>query len=427
MSVTCLRVASLCFKLPTRRMPGVVSLAVLACLLGGAQGDAYAQTQWRVSGFGTVSAVHATQDAGDYTVNPNSPGQAGYSKAWALDVDSRAGVQLDAQFDKRWSAVAQLTQEKSTDNHYKTYLAWANVKFQATPELSLRAGRIALPLFLAADYRKVGYALPWLRAPVELYSLIPISHSDGIDASYRWQTGQFRHETTFSLGRADARLNKDVKGTARNIVGITESATAGDLTLRFTAAQTLLAVPGAEALFDGLRAFGPAGEALAGRYDIAKRHVRVFSAGVNYDVGDWFVMGESGRINTGSILGDQTATYLSAGRRFGNLAPYVTYARLVANLRTRTTGLPLDGLPPEAAAVAGYLNEALNVQLRQIGVQDTASIGVRWDAAPGIALKAQLDRVTPRGGSIGTLINVQPNFRSGRAFRVISVGLDFVF
>jgi len=415
------------FILTTPAARGVAPVALLLGLLAWPQGDARAQATWKVTGFGTVAAVHATQDQGDYTVNPNSPGQAGYSKAWAFDVDSRAGAQLDVRFDKRWSAVVQATQEKSIENSYKTYLTWANVKFQATPELSLRAGRIALPLFLAADYRKVGYALPWMRAPVELYSLIPISYSDGVDASYRWHTGQVKHETTLSLGHAAARLNKDLTGKARNIVGLTESATAGALTVRFTAAQALLVVPGAEALFDGLRAFGPPGEALADRYDIAKRHVRVFSAGFNYDPGDWFITGESGRINTGSLLGDQTASYLSAGRRFGNVAPYVTYSRLVANLATQTAGLPLSGLPREAAAVAGFLNNALNDQLRQIGVQDTASVGVRWDVAPNIALKGQFDRVKPRGGSIGTLINVQPGFRSGQAFNVISLGMDVVF
>ena len=390
-------------------------------------GTASAQVKWTFGGFSTLAAVHSTERQADYTASPVAPGQAGYGKDWAFDVDSRAGAQLNAQFDKHWSAVVQVVEEKGVAHAYEPHLEWANVKYQVTPELSVRLGRIALPLFLAADYRKVGYALPWMRAPVELYSLIPISYSDGVDASYRWHTGQVKHETTLSLGHAAARLNKDLTGKARNIVGLTESATAGALTVRFTAAQALLVVPGVEALFDGLRAFGPPGEALADRYDIAKRHVRVFSAGFNYDPGDWFITGESGRINTGSLLGDQTASYLSAGRRFGNVAPYVTYARLVANLATQTAGLPLDGLPPEAAAVAGFLNNALNDQLRQIGVQDTASVGVRWDVAPNIALKGQFDRVKPRGGSIGTLINVQPGFRSGQAFNVISLGMDVVF
>lgn len=404
-----------------------IPAALMTCLLAGGIDDARAQATWRFGGFGTAAAAHSTERQADYTVNPNSPGRAGHSRAWAYDVDSRAGAQADVRFDKRWSGVVQVTQEKGVEGAYETHLTWANVKFQATPDLSLRAGRIALPLFVAADYRKVGYALPWLRAPVELYSLMPISNSDGIDAAYRWHTGQVKHETTVSLGRASARLNKDIAGTARNIVGITESASVGALTLRFTAAQSLLSVPAAQALFDSVRAFGPQGMALADRYDFTKRHVRVFSAGFNYDTDRWFVIGEAGRVNTGSLLGDQTASYLSVGYRLGAMTPYVTYAHLVANLPTSTAGLTLDGLPPEAAAAAGLLNETLNFQLSQIGVQDTASIGVRWDVASNVALKAQVDRVTPRGGSIGTLINVQPGFRSGQTFSVVSIGMDFVF
>lgn len=414
-------------SIPCRVRVGTFHSAVLACLLLCAQGDTYAQAHTTISGFGTLAATHATEDQGDYSVNPNSPGQAGHSKQWAFDVDSRAGAQLDFKLDKRWSAVVQVTQEKSVENSYKTYLTWANIKYFATPDLSLRVGRIALPLFLAADYRKAGYAIPWLRAPVELYSLIPLSNSDGFDASYRWQMGAVKHQTQVSLGRANTQLNRDVKAKARSIVGITHNAVRGDLTLRFTAAQTLLEVPGAEELFNGFRALGQTGEAVAERYDIAKRQVRVLSAGFNYDPGRWFLIGEIGRINTGSLLGDQTASYLSSGYRLGNLAPYVTYAHLVSNAPTRTTGVRLEGLPPETVATAEFLNQQLNFQLSQIGIQNTTSIGIRWDFATNVALKAQIDRVTPRGGSIGTLINVQPGFRSGQSFDVVGLGLDFVF
>lgn len=412
------------YPFPRRR---VVHYATLFFLLACLHMHADAQVKWSFGGFGTFAATHVTTDQGDYTANPNSPGEAGYSKRWAFDVDSRVGAQVDAQFDKRWSAVVQVTQEKSVENDYKTFLTWANVKFQVTPEIALRAGRIALPLFLMADYRKAAYALPWLRSPVELYSLIPISNSDGIDATYRWQVGTVKNETQVLLGRAHVQLNKDFKGTARTIVAMTHNMVAGALTLRFTASQSQLAVPGTEELFDSLRAFGPAGESLAARYDPTKRQVRVLSAGFNYDPGSWFLIGESGRINTRSILGDQTASYLSGGYRFGRLAPYVTYAHLVANMPTHTAGISLDGMPPETAGAAGFLNEQLNLQLHQIGIQDTASIGVRWDLASNMAFKAQFDHVTPKGGSIGTLINVQPGFHSGQSFRVVSFGLDFVF
>lgn len=401
--------------------------AALACLLACAHPGARAQAKWTFGGFGTLAAVHSTEKHADYTASPIVPGQAGYSKEWAWDVDSRIGAQLGVQFDKRWSAVVQVVHEKGIDNSFRSRLEWANVKFQVTPELSLRAGRIGLPLFLAADYRKASYALPWLRPPVELYSLMPISTSDGIDASYRWNAAGFKHETQISVGRTSVRMNREFKGESNNVAGITHNATAGALTLRATVARAMFEVDGAAPFFDAFRSFGPPGQALADRYDIAKRNVRVYGAGFNYDPGNWFLMGEIGRVDTRSMLGDQTAGYLSGGYRFGTVAPYFTYAHVDANMATRVDGLPTAGLPPPAAALATVLNDELNRRLRRIAVQETASVGVRWDFAPNYAFKMQLDRVRPHRGSEGTLINVQPGYRPGRAYGVISAGVDFVF
>ncbi len=398
-----------------------------AALLALCAATAHAEPAWTFGGFGTLSAVHSTERNADYTASPLAPGQAGFGKEWALDVDTRLGAQLGVQLDKRWSAVVQVVQERAVSRQYEPHVEWANVKFQVTPDLSVRAGRIALPLFLAADYRKAGYALPWIRPPVELYSAMPISNSDGIDASYRWSAFGARHETQLVYGSTSVRLSREAAGEAKHTLGLTHSATAGALNVRATVAQSMLNVKGAEAFFAAFRQFGPAGMAVADRYDIASRRVYVLSAGFSYDPGNWFLMGELGRVNSHSMLGDQTAAYLSGGYRFGTLTPYATYARVEANMPTTTPGLATTGLPAEAAAMAGFLNTELNRRLGDIPVQDTASAGLRWDVAPGYAFKLQVDRVHPHAGSTGTLTNVQPGYQSGRAFHVVSAGLDFVF
>jgi hypothetical protein len=407
------------------RRRNAVLIAALA--LASAHGGAHAQAKWSFGGFGTLAAVHSTEDQADYTASPILRGQAGYSKAWAFDVDSRIGAQLGVQLDKRWSVVVQVVQEKGVGHSYESHLEWANVKYQITPELSVRAGRIALPLFLAADYRKATYALPWLRTPVELYNLMPISSNDGVDATYRWAAWGAKHETQVTLGGANVRITPEIRGKSRDAYAITHNARIGAFSVRATAARTTLRIAGAEQMFDALRSFGPPGQALADRYDIASRKIDILNAGFSYDPGNWFLMGEIGRVNTRSMLGDQTAGYVSSGYRFGTVAPYATFARVDVNMATHVEGVPLAGLPPAAAGLATLLNNEINARLRSIAVQDTASVGMRWDVAPNYAVKMQLDRVKPRAGSIGTLTNVQPGFRSGQAFGVISAGVDFVF
>lgn len=216
-------------------------------------------------------------------------------------------------------------------------------------------------------------------------------------------------------------------GKSENVLGLTHTATVGALTLRGTVAQAHLKVDEARPYFDTFRAFGPAGRALAERYDFTSRRVYVLSAGFNYDPGRWFLMGEVGRVDTRALLGDQTGGYLSGGWRLGSVTPYVTYAQVENNMETSSPGVPAAGLPPAAARTAQQLNAGLNSWLASNAEQRTASAGMRWDFAPNYAFKLQLDRVRPHGGTSGTLTNVQPGYRIGHPFGVASVAIDFVF
>jgi hypothetical protein len=69
----------------------------------------------------------------------------------------------------------------------------------------------------------------------------------------------------------------------------------------------------------------------------------------------------------------------------------------------------------------------LNAQLGILPVQDTVSLGVRWDLAKSAALKVQFDRVALGAGSRGTFGNVQPDFQPGGIVRLVSAAVDFLF
>ncbi|GAB2879952.1 hypothetical protein GCM10027277_56450 [Pseudoduganella ginsengisoli] len=382
---------------------------------------------WSFQGFGSVGAAHSTEKQADYAANVLYPGQAGFSRDWSPEVDSRLGAQLSVDFNKRWSAVLQVVSERNLQNSWKPVVEWANVKYQASPELSVRLGRIALPMFLAGDYRKASYALPWVRPPVELYGALPISASDGVDANYLWHSGGLKHSTQVFYGWTSRELGPGYRAHGNGIAGITHTVTSGALMVRGGVTTSSLTVDVGQELFAGLRQFGPEGQALAGRYEIRDKRVLVVNAGFSYDPGDWFVMAEAGRFNYKSALGDFYGMYASAGVRLGAWTPYVQAGTSRALMDTRIAGVPLAGLPPPAAAVAGYLNGYLNSYLSGIPQQDSVAAGLRWDFSPSMALKLQYDRLHTRNGSSGTFINVQPGFRSGGHAGITSVLLDFVF
>lgn len=383
--------------------------------------------RWTIGGYGTLGLARSDNHQADFTANVLNPGDSGYTRGWSPVVDSRVGVQLGANLGPAWSAVLQLLSERTLADGYAPKVEWASLQYQATPDLSLRVGRIALPLFLTGEYRKAGYTLPWVRPPVELYGAIPLSNSDGVDATYRWQAGDANNVTQFFLGRTDLSIAGNARAQARGLAGVTHTATSGALTVRASVLTAELSVDLTRTLFAGIRQFGAPGQALADRYELSSKRAYVASAGFSYDPGNWFLMGEVGRMNARSYLGDRTAGYASAGYRHGDLTPYLVCSLSRANMATRVDGLETGGLPAQSAAVATQLNAGLNQVLAAIPQQHTVAAGVRWDLHPNYALKLQYDRITPRHGSTGTFINVQPGFRSGRPVGVLSAALDLVF
>ncbi len=417
---------------PGKLMPCAARASLLALLMtahvhaAAAEGDAAAPA-WKLSGFGTLGAVHSSERNADYSSSALKADGAGRSHAWSADVDSKLGAQVDWRIDARWSAVLQVVTEQRLDYSYRPQVEWANVKYQATPELSLRVGRIALPMFVAADYRKVGYAYPWVRTPVEIYGAVPISNSDGADLTWRWNGETVRGTTQAYVGRTEMSLYQGARLRGSGIAGLSQTVEIGDLSLAASIGTTRLTVSLYPELFAGLRAFGEPGRALADSIITERKRATAASVGLNYDPGNWFVLAEVGHYQVDSFLGTTNSVYASGGYRYGGLTPYAGFARIAGKKPSGPHALDLAGLPPGYAAMGAALNAGVDTLLRTIASQTTFSAGVRWDAAPNVAFKLQYDRVTPRGGSRGTMMNLGPAFRSGQTAHVGSATVDFVF
>jgi hypothetical protein len=384
------------------------------------------------SGFGTLGVIHSDNDKADYLVDAFHPDGSAYTHRWSADADSRAALQLTANLTSTLTGVVQVIAEQRYDGTYRPSVEWANVKLQVTPELSVRAGRAVLPVFSVTDSRKVGYANVWVRPPVEVYSLVPVTSNDGVDASYRMAIGEATNSIQAAFGRSDSKFPGSAglgAGTAkaRNVMTLVDTFEKGFFTARVNYGQGRLSIDEYAPLGDALRAFGPQGAALADKYGVQDKRVDFVGIGAAYDPGHWFVTGEWANFNTRSIIGKKDAWYVSGGFRFGRATPYATYARLKADSNTSDPGLSLAGLPPQAAAAGAQLNAIMNAQLGAIPRQSTISAGVRWDFMSNFALKLQYDRVSLGATSYGTFGNVQPGFQAGGRVQLFSATLDFVF
>lgn len=380
-----------------------------------------------VSGFGTFGAVHSSENRADFTSTILKPNGAGFTRAWSFDVDTLIAGQVTANFTPELSAVLQVISEQNYDNTYRPHVEWANIKYQVTPDLSVRAGRIVLPVFLVSDFRKVGFAFPWVRPPVEVYALEPVDESDGVDASYRLRIGEFTNTVQGSYGETEVKLPGGATAKAKHAWGISYMGEYGAATVRATYHRTNLALDSLKPLFDGFRQFGAEGMALADKYDSNSKPFTFIGLGGTYDPGGWFVMAEWGSTKSSSALGKRVAWYASGGYRVQTFTPYVAYAKTWADSDTSDPGLTLAGLPPSLAGAGAALNAGLNALLGSIPVQKTISAGVRWDFAKNVDLKVEFSRIDLGPNSPGSLINVQPDFQLGSKVNVFSATFDFVF
>ena len=84
-------------------------------------------------------------------------------------------------------------------------------------------------------------------------------------------------------------------------------------------------------------------------------------------------------------------------------------------------------MPPYLAGSATGLNAALDSVLRTKPVQNTLSLGARWDLMKNLDFKLQFDHIRIGAGSNGVLTNIQPGFQLGSTVNVFSASLDFVW
>lgn len=410
----------------TFSLPAACAGAVLFALAGNACA-ADSTPDWAFSGFGTLGVVHNDDRQADYVVSSLKGDGAGRTRRWSRHVDSKLGAQLDLTLDARWSAVLQVVTEQRLDSSYRPRVEWANVKYQATPELALRVGRIAMPMFIAGDYRKVGYAYPWVRPPIEVYGVLPIGSSDGVDLNWRWSGEAARSTTQIMVGRTALPLYDGARLRGHAIAGLSHTVERGDFSARASLITARLSLSLFPELFGALDNFGAQGSSLGRRLQVVDRRASAFSVGVNYDPGQWFATSKIGSSKVGGYLGSTRSAFVGGGWRHASLTPYAGYARAWGSRPQGPHALSLDAYPLPQAALGAQLNIGIAALLRTVPSQSTISAGLRWDAAPNIAFKLQHDAVTTRAGSRGMFINSAPDYQSGRTAQVSSAVLDFVF
>jgi len=413
---------------------------LLAALIASAcYSNAQADPEFRISGFGTLSVVHSNNRDADFIVGLQDTGP-GKTRATDFGSGTMAAVQLDGKFNSQWNATVQLVSERNAAGNFEPRVEWANLKYAVTPDLSIRLGRVGLPVFMVSDTRLVGYTNPWVRGPVEVYNLVPISSSDGVDFLYRLPLG----DATLNLQGAYTQTAIKVSNTTatatetiniRNQHSFSATLERGQLSLRFgySNGNVDMLPRDLAPLVGGLQtlaAVGAPGAAnlLAGEFSQFS-HVTFSGVGAGYDTGKFLLQGEYvQRRSDKGLIADRDAAYILGGMRFDKLMPYAIYskdkpkgqftsadANLLAGFGTAIGG----SFGPQIVALANGVQTVFGTNNV---AQSTVAAGLRYDVMKNAALKAQFDHIRPDSKNASGSYPI-----SAKSTNLVTLSLDFLY
>lgn len=467
-----------------RHLP-LAAAALVACS-GAMAGYQSPDGNFTLSGFGTLGAAKTSTDDVEFVY----PGQrGGATKSVSFNPDSKLAVQGTYKFTPTFSATTQVMTKFDGEGQYEPKAEWVFGKWQATPSLAIRAGRMGAPYFMISDFRDVGYANLAVRPQLEVYGQVPVSQFEGADIAYQTNLGDATITSTLWAGDSHTKytsaLNKsantlDVKQT----VGLNINAdlgngftlrlghTIGKINVKNESGDQLKAGANSQVLRGGLQqAIGQLNTALAnaplvGLPDthpnkaavITKRNdaqaalaslseiyplvnpdadKATFSGiGLIYDMDNWVVNTEVTKRTTKGFIADTTSWYLQVGYRINALTPYVGMSKTSTDRRssnpvvkTNVGNAQLDG---GVLALYNGVQQTLNTQKED---QKTITVGARWDVAPNVALKGQWDRTSTPTDSIGWFLakSSDTELTSGsftankRSVNVFTISADFIF
>lgn len=392
--------------------------ATLVLALPGFAAETAQPPRLELSGFGTLGAVSTdNKDVWFTRYGVNYPGDSDPD----FSADSLVGLQASFRFTASNDVTLQALAMEDGSERQDPRITLAFFRQTLAPGLSVRVGRVRVPFFMLSDSLYVNYANPWVRPPVEVYGLNPFNDLDGVDLIYHTRLGGIDAEIHPYYGSGQIRFPKG-KARLKETWGMNVVLTRGDVSLHLGHGDGRFTLERSDGQFQAmaaiLRAVGQASvvDDLSG----TDGKTSFDSVGMQWDDGVWQVIGEYARRRANRYVGSSHGWYMSLGRRFGSLTPYVSVARQT-----------LDRQFAEAQLPAGALAEIWEIFLTsRNNAQRSVTLGARWDFSPQAALKAEFMHALPDRHSWGSYFprtDPMTTRIGGRHMNTLSVSVDVNF
>jgi hypothetical protein len=338
---------------------------ITATLLLASASMAHAD-DFTVSGFATVTAGKAYSGYdGQFMAFPcpcfigNYEHAATYNNnAWSMANESLVGLQGKYQFTPKLSGTVQAVARASDGR--KLDVDWAYLSYDVAPDTTVQVGRRRLPIYAYSDSVYVGYTLPWVRVPQDIYGW-EVGAYNGVNVRHTGSIGDWAVTGTLFAGQEVSKNNPEmtkiydgyrVDDSWKHILGgyldVSNDVFSARLIYMQNAIDQKLYVPDDEPQFqNGVRQ-------------------RIIGVSAALDYNNWLVRAESNSFIRPSLDYKSSSFTATVGYRVGQFTPIVGYSTYKEKLTETYTAAQID---------------------------NTRFAGVRWDFRKNMDLKLQWDSV----------------------------------
>ena len=331
--------------------------------------------------------------------NADTPSDGTYQDHLTFEPDTIYGLQGRAEIDEKLSITAQITGTGGQD--FDAQIKWAYLSYDLNNTYTLQAGRQRIPIFFYSDYLDVGYAYHWIRPPTEVYTsstdvfegvqlLAKTPFSQNWDATFQAYGGkadnlsQYTDETYTWLNMYGVvgSVHNDWFQLRANYLNMQHASTNGSWNNKLQDEDN----GGVPLQFWGVAAHADFENAFLGAEVILAKWDEPFRADQGQGLTKWH------------------AFFITAGYRFGQFTPHITFGKAHYTI--------------EDSSLLGGIGLAPKTHIKS----NSWTTGVRWDFHPSAALK--LEYVSRNDTSDKGLIDV---LGQQQEVDLISAGVDVLF
>lgn len=277
---------------------------------------------------------------------------------WSASKESLVGLQAKYQFTDKLSATVQAVAHAAVDG--KPDVDWAYLSYDITPETTIQVGRRRLPIYAYSDSVYIGYTLPWVRVPQDIYGW-EIGAYNGFNVRHTRSVGDWAVTGTVFAGQEVTKDNVEMRkiyyghkvdDAWKHILGGYLDVSNDMFNVRMMYMQNSI----------DLKLY-PLDEPPS---SITGTRQRILGLAATLDYKNWLVRAEANRFFRPSLDFKSSSWTTTVGYRWGKFTPLVGYSSYKEKL------------------TAGYTAPQID---------NTRFAAVRWDFRKNMDLKIQFDSV----------------------------------